>query len=60
MITPQILNKLQPDIRQLVLDNPVFFSKKPKTLPGVTNSKTIKGEKDGYLTGILYLSPCGS
>ena len=60
MITTQILNELKPDIRQLVLDNPVFFSKKPKTLLGVTNSKTIKGEKDGYLTGILYLSPADS
>ena len=60
MITPQILDKLKPGIRQLVLDNPVFFSKKPKTLLGVTNPKTIKGEKDGYLTGILYLSPADS
>jgi len=60
MITTQILNELKPDIRQLVLDNPIFFSKKPKTLLGVTNSKTIKGEKDGYLTGILYLSPADS
>ena len=60
MITTQILNELKPDIRQLVLDNPVFYSKRPKTLLGVTNSKTIKGEKDGYLTGILYLSPADS
>ena len=60
MITTQILNELKPDIRQLVLDNPVFFSKKPKTLLGVTNSKTIKGEKNGYLTGILHLSPADS
>jgi len=60
MITPQILNKLQPDIRKLVLDNPVFFSKKPTTVLTVTNAKTVKGEKDGYLTGILYLSPADS
>ena len=60
MITTQILNELKPDIRQLVLDNPVFFSKRPKTLLGVTNSKTVKGEKEGHLTGISYLSPADS
>ena len=60
MITPQILNKLQPEIRKLVEENMPFFNKRITSLLGVTNSKTIKGEKDGYLTGISYLSPADS
>lgn len=60
MITPQILNKLQPEIRELVEENMPFFNKRITSVLGVTNSKTIKGEKDGYLTGILYLSPADS
>ena len=60
MITQQILNKLQPEIRELVLENMPFFSKKPTSVLGVTNSKTIKGEKEGYLTAIIYLSPADS
>ena len=28
-----------------------------KNILGITNAKTVKGEKLGYLTGILYLSP---
>jgi hypothetical protein len=24
---------------------------------GVSNTKTIKGEKKGYITGIMYLAP---
>ena len=60
MITPQILNKLQPEIRELVVENMPFFNKRITSVLGVTNSKTIKGEKDGYLTGILYLSPADS
>ena len=60
MITAQILNKLQPEIRELVEENMPFFNKRITSVLGVTNSKTIKGEKDGYLTGILYLSPADS
>ena len=60
MITPQILGKLQPEIRKLVIENMPFFNKRITSLLGVTNSKTIKGQKEGYLTGILYLSPADS
>lgn len=34
-----------------------FNYKKPETLFGVQNSKTIKGEKKGYKTFIIYMSP---
>lgn len=34
-----------------------YSYKKPETLFGVHNSKTIKGEKKGYKTFIIYMSP---
>ena len=34
-----------------------YLFKKPKTLFGVINAKTIKGEKLGWYTYILYMSP---
>jgi len=50
---------LHPDIAAIVESHPLF-SKLPTTLLGTANTKTIKGEKLGVLTGILYLSPADS
>ena len=50
---------LHPDIAAIVESHPLF-SKLPTTLLGTANTKTIKGEKIGVLTGILYLSPADS
>ena len=50
---------LHPHIAAMVESDPLF-SKLPTTLLGTANTKTIKGEKIGVLTGILYLSPADS
>ena len=50
---------LHPHIAAMVETDPLF-SKLPTTLLGTANTKTIKGEKLGVLTGILYLSPADS
>jgi len=50
---------LHPHIAAMVKSDPLF-SKLPTTLLGTANTKTIKGEKLGVLTGILYLSPADS
>ena len=50
---------LHPHIAAMVETDPLF-SKLPTTLLGTANTKTIKGEKIGVLTGILYLSPADS
>ena len=50
---------LHPHIAAMVESDPLF-SKLPTTLLGTANTKTIKGEKLGVLTGILYLSPADS
>jgi len=47
---------LHPHIAAMVESDPLF-SKLPTTLLGTANTKTIKGEKIGVLTGILYLFP---
>ena len=52
--------KLWPDIAEIVESNPLF-SKLPTSLLSVSSdSKTVKGEKIGILTGILYLSPANT
>ena len=50
---------LHPHIAAMVESDPLF-SKLPTTLLGTANTKTVKGEKLGVLTGILYLSPADS
>ena len=53
------LSKLSPSIRSQIENDAalrLFFSNKPSTMLSVSaDAKTIKGEKKGYLTGILYL-----
>jgi hypothetical protein len=55
------LSKLDPAIRNQILVTPKLvklFSKFPEKLLGVSgDAKTIKGEKIGYKTAILYLAP---
>lgn len=53
------LSGLPADVRQQVeTDYADLFSRKPDRLLGVdTNPKTVKGQKKGFLTGILYLTP---
>ena len=50
---------LHPHIAAMVESHPLF-SKLPTSLLGTANTKTVKGEKIGVLTGILYLSPADS
>ena len=41
-----------------LIQDPAFMAKPVKSLLTVSaDSKTVKGEKLGFLTGILYLSP---
>jgi len=47
---------LNPEIVKMV-ENDALFQKMPSSLLGESNAKTIKGEKVGVLTGILYLAP---
>jgi len=55
------LAKLDAETRSEIENSPKWrklFSAKPKKLLGIgTDAKTIKGEKVGVMTGILYLSP---
>jgi hypothetical protein len=52
--------KLWPEIAEIVETDPLF-SKLPTSLLSVSSdSKTVKGEKIGILTGILYLSPANT
>ena len=50
---------LKPEIVKMV-KNDVLFQKMPSSLLGESNAKTIKGEKVGVLTGILYLAPANT
>lgn len=54
-ITQEIFDSLRPDIRAL-------FPNKTATVGSLlsTSQKTIKGEKYGFLSGILYLSPAST
>ena len=53
------LSKLSSSIRNQIENDAalrLFFSNKPSTMLTVSaDAKTVKGEKKGYLTGILYL-----
>ena len=47
---------LNPEIVKMV-ENDALFQKMPSSLLGESNAKTIKGEKVGVLTCLLYTSP---
>ena len=54
------LSKLSEEVRQEILDSPKYtkwFSEFPKKLFNTDNAKTVKGQKLGIRTLILYLSP---
>ena len=53
-------NELRPEIAAIV-ESDKLFTKLPTSLLSVSSdAKTVKGEKQGVLTGILYLSPADS
>ena len=55
------LDRLAPSIRNDIQNNANlrrFFNQKPETMLSIdTNAKTVKGQKNGYMTAILYLAP---
>jgi hypothetical protein len=55
------LDKLPAETRDQILASPKWiklFSEKPKRLLAIdTNAKTVKGQKKGFMTAILYLTP---
>jgi hypothetical protein len=55
------LSKVPADIREQIENTPKYrelFSKFPKELLAIdSNAKTIKGQKKGFKTAILYLTP---
>lgn len=55
------LSKLPQNIQDQILNTPKYrkmFSQKPKKLLALDgNAKTVKGQKAGFMTAILYLTP---
>ena len=55
------LSKLPQNVQDQILNTPKYrkmFSQKPKKLLALDgNAKTIKGQKAGFMTAILYLTP---
>ena len=55
------LSKIPAEARDQILASPKWiklFSEKPKKLLAIdTNAKTVKGQKKGFMTAILYLTP---
>lgn len=55
------LSKISSTTRELIKNTPKYrrmFSKKPDKLLSIdTNAKTIKGQKEGFQTAIMYLTP---
>ena len=55
------LSKLPQSIQDQILNTPKYrrmFSQKPKKLLALDgNAKTVKGQKAGFMTAILYLTP---
>lgn len=55
------LSGLSPDIRATIENSPKLvslFSRKPDRMLAIgSDAKTVKGEKQGFLTAILYLAP---
>lgn len=54
------LSALSADIRHQIESSPKYtalFARWPDTLLGVDNAKTVKGNKKGFRTAILYLAP---
>lgn len=58
------LSDLPVETRDQILSSAKYrklFSEKPKKLLGIdSNAKTVKGQKQGFMTAILYLSPASA
>ena len=58
------MSRLSPSLRSEIENSAkwrkLFSSKPDKLLSFSADAKTVKGEKKGFLTGILYLSPANS